>query len=556
MKEYESLDSLFTENTSEYPDSTFKTSTSTPDDGYDYKKIKFDELENLVGRFAQTMVDKYGIKKGDKIAIIGRPHPKWAATFFAAQRVGAIVVPIAYNFTSEEIRRVLNESESKLAIVQSDKHSILTEEFNSLSHLENLVVYGGEEEEGFKSWDSFLSSEKFTDHPPQDPGEVAVLMYTSGTTGHGKGVMLSHENLLVNVHDIAETLEVTPDDCMVSILPWDHIYGLTTTLLVPLAFGASMVYTVDYRNLPGVLRDNHGTILLGVPKLLNALYEETLEKIKSKWWTRWLYKLSPSLLKSQVKSKLAGNQFRFIASGGAPLSPEIAKGLRELGIGVMEGYGLTETSPVLTFTRDPFTDKEGCVGLPLPSVDIKLRETDDKEINEVLVKGPNVMKGYYKNDEKTREVLEEDGWFHTGDSGWMDEDGGLHLNGRTKNVIVLESGNNVYPEEVEHELGRISFIEEVMVKEGQRNGRAVVSAVIYPDYEKLEEKGIEEKDYIKTFLWERIKSESKNLAPYMRIKSKKDIEIIEEPFEKTPTQKVKRYLYKEQEKEGEEVNSG
>jgi len=546
MKEHDSLDSLFTEATSDFPESTYKTSAPTPDDGYDYERMSFGDLSSLVGRLARTMVEKYGIEKGDKVAIVGRPHPKWAATFFAAQRVGATVVPIAYNFTSEEIRRVLHESESKLAVVQSDKHSVVAKKFGSLSHLENLVVYGGEAEEGFKSWDSFLCDEEFTDEPPQSQNEIAVLMYTSGTTGHGKGVMLTHENLLVNVHDIAETLDVTPEDCMVSILPWDHIYGLTTTLLVPLAFGASMVYTVDYRNLPSVLRSNDGTILLAVPKLLNALYEETLEKINSTWWTRWLFKLAPGLLKPKVKSKLAGDQFRFITSGGAPLSPQTAKGLRDLGIGVMEGYGLTETSPVLTFTRDPFTDKAGSVGLPLPSVEIKLRETDDKEINEVLVKGPNIMKGYYKNEEKTREVLEEDGWFHTGDSGWIDEDGWLHLNGRTKNVIVLESGNNVYPEEVEHELGRISFIEEVMVKEGKRNGRAVVSAVIYPNYEKLEEKGIQEKGYIKTFLWEKIKSESSNLAPYMRIKSKRDIEIIEEPFEKTPTQKVKRYLYQEQ----------
>jgi len=546
MQEYDSLDSLFTETTSEFPDSTFKTSTPSPDDGYDYESISFSDLSSLVGRLAQTMVEEYGIEKGDKVAIIGRPHPKWAASFFATQRVGATAVPIAYNFTSEEIRRVLHESESKLAIVQKDKHSVVANKFNSLSHLDNLVVYGGEEEEGFKSWDSLLCEEQFTDHPYQDQDEVAVLMYTSGTTGHGKGVMLTHENLLVNVHDIAETLDVTPEDCMVSILPWDHIYGLTTTLLVPLAFGSSMVYTKDYRNLPSVLKANDGTILLGVPKLLNALYEETLEKINSTWWTRWLYKLAPSLLKSKVKTKLAGKQFRFITSGGAPLSPDTAKGLRDLGIGVMEGYGLTETSPVLTFTRDPFTDKAGSVGLPLPSVEVKLMETDDKEINEVLVKGPTVMKGYYKNEEKTKEVLDENGWFHTGDSGWIDEDGGLHLNGRTKNVIVLESGNNVYPEEVEHELGRIPFIEEIMVKEGKRSGRAVVSAVIYPDYEKLKEKGIEEKDYIKTFLWEKIKNESKSLAPYMRLKSKRDIEIIEEPFEKTPTQKVKRYLYQEQ----------
>jgi len=551
MKKFDSLDSLFRETTSNFPESEFKTSVPSPENGYDYRSLSFQDLASLVGRLAQAMVDEFNVGQGDKVAVIGRPHPKWAASFFAAQRVGATVVPIAYNFTSEEIRRVLHESEARLAIVQSDKHSVVSKKFGALSHLENLVVYGGDVEEGFQSWDSFLSSEKLMEKRPQDEDETAVLMYTSGTTGHGKGVMLSHENLLVNVHDIAETLDVTPEDCMVSILPWDHIYGLTTTLLVPLAFGASMVYTMDYRNLPNVLKSNDGTILLGVPKLLNALYEETMEKINSTWWTRWLYKLAPGLLKSTVKKKFAGKQFRFITSGGAPLSPKTANGLRDLGIGVMEGYGLTETSPVLTFTPDPFTDKAGSVGEPLPSVEVKLEETDEKDIDEVLVRGPIVMQGYYKNEQKTKEVLEEDGWFHTGDSGSIDEDGWLFLNGRTKNVIVLESGNNVYPEEVEHELGRISFIEEVMVKEGKRNGRAVVSAVIYPDYEKLAEKGITEESYIKTFLWEKIKAESKSLAPYMRIKSKRDIEILEEPFEKTPTQKVKRYLYQEEEKEKE-----
>ncbi len=547
MKNYDSLDALFRSATSKFPDSDFKTSTSDPNNGYEYRKISFGEMADLVSRLAYAMVNKFEIEPGDKVAIIGRPHPKWAASFFAAQRVGATAVPIAYNFTVEEIRRVLHESESKLALVQSDKHSVVASKFDELSYLENLVVYGGDSNAGYHSWDSFLSEERMEETRNQDPDETAILMYTSGTTGHGKGVMLSHKNLLVNVRDIAETLDVSPADCMVSILPWDHIYGLTTTLLVPLAFGASMVYTKDYRNLQSVLKENDGTILLGVPKLLNALYEETITKIKSSWWTRWLYKLAPGLLKSKVKDKLAGEQFRFITSGGAPLSPDTAMGLRELGIGVMEGYGLTETSPVLTFNRDPFTDKAGSVGLPLPSVEIKLEETDDKEIKEVLVRGDTIMKGYYKNEEKTKEVLDEDGWFRTGDSGRLDEDGRLYLNGRTKNVIVLESGNNVYPEEVEHELGRITFIDEVMVKEGRRAGRAVVSAMIYPDYEGLAEKGIEGENSIKSFLWEKIKSESKSLAPYMRIKSKRDIEILEEPFEKTPTQKVKRYLYKDEE---------
>ncbi len=545
MDKYKNLDELFRDRCNKFPDSTFQTSAPDPSNGYTYNKLTFSEISDLVDRLANSFVESFNIEEGDKVAIIGRPHPKWAASFFAALRVGATAVPISYNFTSEEIRRVLNESGAKLAVVQSDKHSVVAEKFNQLPHLDNLVVYGGEAEEGFRVWDSYLTEDRYTGRSEVEKEDIAVLMYTSGTTGHGKGVMLTHENLLVNLSDIGEALDIGPDDCLVSILPWDHIYGLTTTLLVPFDTGASMVYTVDYRNLPKVLKSKGGTILLGVPKLLNTLYEEVMTKIESSWWKRLLHKYFPALLRGSIKKKLAGGQFRFIVSGGAPLNPETGSGLRNLGIGVMEGYGLTETSPVLTFTPDPFTEKMGTVGEALPSVELKLRETDDKEINEVLARGPNVMKGYYKNKEKTDEVLEPEGWFHTGDSGRMDEDGWLYLNGRMKNVIVLESGNNVYAEEVEGELEKVPYIDEIMVRQATRKNRPVVSAVIYPDFDKLEEEGISELDSIKSFLWEKIKTQSTNLAYYMRIKSKHDIEILDEPFKKTPTLKVKRYLYQD-----------
>ncbi|MFW6049393.1 MAG: AMP-binding protein, partial [Candidatus Bipolaricaulota bacterium] len=444
MDKYKNLDELFTDKCQAFPDSTLQTSAPDPSNGYKYHQLTFSDLSDLVDRLASSFVNKFDIEEGDRVAIIGRPHPQWAASFFAAFRVGAVAVPISYNFTSEEIRRVLNESEAKLAVVQSDKHSVVAEKFTQLAHLDNLVVYGGEAEEGFRTWGSYLTEERYTERAGVERKDTAVLMYTSGTTGHGKGVMLSHENLLVNLSDIGEALDIGPDDSLVSILPWDHIYGLTTTLLVPFDTGASMVYTVDYRNLPKVLKKKGGTILLGVPKLLNTLYEEIMTKIESSWWKKLLYKFFPAVLQGSIKKKLAGEKFRFAVSGGAPLNPETGSGLRELGIGVMEGYGLTETSPVLTFTPDPFTDKTGTVGQALPSVELRLRETDDKEINEVLARGPNVMKGYYKNSQKTDEVLEPDGWFHTGDSGTMDEDDWLYLNGRMKNVIVLESGNNVY----------------------------------------------------------------------------------------------------------------
>lgn len=552
MDDYKNLDELFRDKCKEFPDSKFHTSVPDPSNGYAYHDLTFSEVSDLVDRLASSFVQSFGIEKGDKVAIIGRPHPRWAASFFAALRVGAVAVPISYNFTSEEIRRVLHESEAKLAVVQSEKHSVVAEKFNQLSHLDNLVVYGGEAEEGFRTWDSYLTEDTYTEEPDVDKENTAVLMYTSGTTGHGKGVMLSHENLLVNVSDIGDALDVYPSDCLVSILPWDHIYGLTTTLLIPFDTGASMVYTVDYRNLPKVLKQKEGTILLGVPKLLNTLHEEIMQNIESSWWKNFLFNHFPSLLQRSVKKKLAGDQFRFIVSGGAPLNPDISEGLRKLGIGVMEGYGLTETSPVLTFTPDPFNEKYGSVGTPLPRVEIKMEETDDKEVKEVLARGPNVMKGYYKNQEKTDEVLEPDGWFHTGDSGRLDDDNWLYLNGRMKNVIVLESGNNVYAEEVEGELSKVPYIDEIMVRQAMRKNRPVVSAVIYPDFDKLEEEGIIQIESIRSFLWEKIKVQSKNLAYYMRIKSKHDIEILEEPFKKTPTLKVKRYLYQEQSDNGSE----
>jgi long-chain acyl-CoA synthetase len=243
-----------------------------------------------------------------------------------------------------------------------------------------------------------------------------------------------------------------------------------------------------------------------------------------------------------VKKKLLTPEFRFFVSGGAALATEVGVGLRRLGLGMIEGYGLTETSPVLSFS-EPFTKRAGTVGRPLKGVEIRIENPDADGYGEVLARGPNVMLGYYKNEKRTREVLTEDGWFRTGDLGRLDRAGYLYLAGRKKNVIVLESGKNVYPEEVEWELSQIPEIEEVLVYERERGGTPVVAALIYPNWEELRRQGIEDEEAARDLLWEKIKEAQKNLAPFKRIKSKDDLGLVKEPFEKSTKQEIKRHLY-------------
>ncbi len=544
--EGKTLDEMFRASVRKYPESTLTgKEKSRGEENSESEKAEFSRIAEKVSRIAKSLKDR-GIGKGDRVAIMGKPRPEWAISFFALQRLGAIAVPVASDLTSQEIRRILHESEAKLAVVESKYQSKVTDNFDLLPLLEDVVVYSGQPPEGYTAWKSLMGEEKLTREPELEQDDLAAIMYTSGSTGNAKGVMLSHENFISNVDDLYGLLELSQEDVFASILPWYHIYGLTTSLLLAVYAGASVVYTDDYRNLTDVLKEEEATILLGVPKLYHTLYKELEHKVNSSLVGRLLHRYVPFLLRRKVKKKFAGDQFRFVVSGGAPLDPQVSRGLKRLGIGVMQGYGLTETSPVLTWTPDPFSEKDSSVGQSLPSVEVKLSGSGENDIPEVLVKGPMVMKGYYKNQEKTDEVIDEDGWFHTGDPGWFGGDGELYLNARKKNVIILESGKNVYPEEVEWELNRLPYVEEVLVKENKRRGRPVVAASIYPDYDALEEKGLTEKVEIKDYLWGIIRDNCKDLAVYKRIKSKKDIRIKEEPFAKTPTMKVKRYLYEDE----------
>lgn len=538
-RKYPTIHELVERSVKEYPRKIAIRMPSIRGHRIQYRELTYAKLWDLSGRLGLWVARE--TSPGDRVAIISKPGIGWAVTFFAALRAGAVVTPLDAELQRNEIARILREAEVKFLFVNPKRFEELedlTEEIHTLKG-----VYSLEREAELPSiWDLIPDEVIEPANAKPDPEELALLMYTSGTTGDSKGVMLSHRNITSNVLSALEVINVSYRDRIISIVPWYHIYGLTFTLIAPLTVGATTMYTDDYRNLMEIARRSKFTILIGVPKLFHTMWRRIEENIRVSFARRLICYLAPKLIGKALKKKLLSPEFRFFVSGGAPLDPKVAKGLRRMGLGIIQGYGLTETSPLLTLSS-PFDRKAATVGKPIPGVEIKIENPGPDGYGEVLARGPNVMMGYYRNPKRTAEVLTEDGWFRTGDLGKLDWRGRLYLAGRKKNVIVLESGKNVYPEEVEAELSRIPEIEEVMVYEAERKGTPVVAALIYPNWERLQEEGITDKAQAKDLIWERIREAQRNLAVFKRIKSKEDIDLVERPFAKSTKQEIKRHLY-------------
>ncbi len=502
------------------------------------QETTYKELWELAGRLATWLYHR-GVQEGDRVAILAKPSLGWAVAFVATQRLGAVAVPLDASLQVPEVRRLLAEAEVSVLFCAPERYSELAPLAKEIPSLKEVVAI--EEAVGALSLWKVLPEEPSFKEAQPDPEDLAVLMYTSGTTGDSKGVMLCHRNITANIEAMLKMVRVGPEDRALTIVPWYHIYGLTASFLAPLWVGASVTYTDDYRNLISIAQKVGITIIIAVPKLYHALWRRLSENIEESLVKRLLHRFFPHFLGRLIKKKLLGEQFRFFISGGAPLHPEAARGLRRLGLGVMEGYGLTETSPVLTLS-EPF-DPPGTVGRPLPGVQVKIDRPDADGLGEVLVRGPNVMLGYYKNPRRTREAFTEDGWFRTGDLGRLDEQGRLYLAGRKKNMIMLESGKKVYPEEVEWEFARIPGIVEVLVYEDTSRGQPMVAAMVYPDWELLRAQGITDPEKARDFIWEKIKEAQQNLAPFKRLRDKDCLTIVDKPFEKSTKQEIKRHLY-------------
>jgi long-chain acyl-CoA synthetase len=374
--------------------------------------------------------------------------------------------------------------------------------------------------------------------------DPAVILYTSGTTGRSKGAMLSHANITSNVRSAAELFELTPDMHTLSFLPINHVFEQVAGIILPLAVGGTVSFAESLRKLGDNLGEVKPNFLLGVPAVFRLLAERMTKRIESQKLSRLLYAFAPTrpLVTRRIREAFGGNPV-FI-SGGAALDPLVATKLLELGLNVYQGYGITETSPVIA-VETPAFNRLGTVGRPMPGIDVIIHKPNADGIGEIWAKGPNIMLGYYNNQEATDEVL-TDGWYHTGDLGCIEQDGALRICGRAKNLIVTANGKNVYPEEVENEMLNSTFIEEIMVY-GHKvdNISEEVYAIIYPNQNALDSYAEEShtgslslhdvEDIIRREVLER----GKALADYKRIKR---FTLREDEFPKTTTRKIKRFV--------------
>jgi long-chain acyl-CoA synthetase len=374
--------------------------------------------------------------------------------------------------------------------------------------------------------------------------DPAVILYTSGTTGRSKGAMLSHNNLMSNIRTVTPIFKLDENIRMLSFLPINHVFEQVGGMLLPLSLGGTVTFAESLKKLGENLVEVKPNFLLGVPAVFRLLLDRLQKNIQGQFVSRTLFsfKLTRPLVVRKVRETLGGTPT--FVSGGAALDPEVAQGLMDLGIIVYQGYGITETSPVISAER-PDARKLGTVGPPLPDVEVRIHHPNEEGVGEIWVKGPNVMLGYFNNPQATAEVM-TDGWYHTGDLGRLDSDGMLSICGRLKNLIVTANGKNVYPEEIETELLHSPFIAETMVY-GHKvdNTTEEVHAIIYPNQEALDrytqEHGLSPmtERKVEELIREEVLKVGRNLADYKRIRK---FTLREDEFPKTTTRKIKRYV--------------
>jgi long-chain acyl-CoA synthetase len=457
--------------------------------------------------------------------------------------LGAVAVPIDIQLSAEEVRNLLEDSESKVIFVSEKTTKTNKTVFDAINIDSNV-------------FSEVIKHPHMDSFPSIDPEDIASLIYTSGTTGRPKGVVLTHRNFLSNVMSIQKANIIDESDCLLSILPLHHSYPFMVNFLVPILIGAKVVYLQSLKG-PDILKtmaEKNVTALVGVPQLFAMFRRGMIDGISKitppfKWIVLSLLRLS-GFLRDTLRintgkimfssiHKRFGKRFRFFVSGGAKLDPKVSQDLEALGFTILEGYGLTETSPVISFNR-PNRIKRGSVGLPLSEVEIKIGDANEEGNGEIAVRGPNIMKGYYRNHEETDKVIKGE-WFYTGDLGYVDKDGYLYITGRTKEVIVLSSGKNIYPEEIEKHYLQSPLIKEICVfGEGKTQGIAdVLKAVIVPNIEYMKENNIS--NFNEAVKWQ-INSLSSKISPYKRIMG---YEVYQHTLPRTTLGKLKRYAIKD-----------
>lgn len=555
IPKFENIKEILYHSASKYADNIAFTVKIKKGKQVEYVNHTYTNLLEDINAFGSSLY-KLGLKD-KKIAIVGTNSYEWAIAHLSALLGGMVSVPLDKGLQIEELENSLIRSEAEAIVFDIKLKDIIDEirnskrtkikqficfsELSEYLNLHQLINEGNKEIE--RGYTEYIDCKI-------DAYKMSILLFTSGTTSKSKAVMLNQNGIATNVYDMQKVETFFPTDVNIAFLPYHHIFG-STGMLVMLACGVKTVFTDGLRYIQQNLIEYKVSVFVGVPVLIDKMHNTIMKEIEKQGKTKLInvaIKLSNILLKlhidirkivfKQIKDALGGNM-RFIISGGAPLDKNVAKWFNDVGIHLVQGYGLTETSPVIAAEND-FVIRCGSVGLPMESVSVKIENKDEEGIGEIVVKGSNVMLGYYQDEEQTKEVL-KDGWFHTGDLGFLDKDGFLFITGRKKDLIVLKNGKKIFPEEIETIINRLDEVEESFVyglpsENDADNVKVAVKIVYNEEAVKSKYQNISEEE-LHQIIWNKVKEINKTLPQYKYIKN---LIITKEPLIKTTTNKVKR----------------
>lgn len=502
-----------------------------------------------------------GVQKGDKIALCGRNSSSWAVAFLATLTYGAVAVPILHEFTADHIHNIVNHSEAKLLFVGDYVATVIDQ--TKMPHLEGIIylpdyslvisrtdklTYAREHlNELFgKKYPKYFRKEHVNYYKEQSPDELALINYTSGTTGFSKGVMVPYRALWSN-YDFAMTVLgkiIKKGDNVISILPMAHMYGMAFEFMFEFIFGCHVFYLTRVPSpaiIAAAFAEVKPAIIIAVPLVIEKIIrKKVFPKIQN---NRMRLLLNMPVVNKKVNQKICdqvvkafGGNFYEIIVGGAAFNQEVEQFLKRIGFPYTVGYGATECAPIICYA-DYHDFAPGSCGKPVVHMEVKIDSPDPENVpGEILARGLNVMLGYYKNEEATAQTLDSEGWYHTGDLGTMDADGNVYIKGRSKNMLLGANGQNIYPEEIEDRLNSMAMVNEcVVVQRGEK-----LVGLVYPDFDEAATMRLNESDL--EGIMEQNRQELNSTQPaYCKLAA---IEIVKEEFEKTPKKSIKRYLYK------------
>lgn len=557
MPKYENLKEMLEKSGEIYGDKPayiFKT-----EEAGKFREITHKEFREEINQLGTALIDM-GLKD-KRIAVISENRYEWGVAYMATVTGTGIVVPLDKALPDNEIESLILRSEVE-AIFYSNKYDHIMKEIKEKGNSKIKFFISmdlKEETDGIYAQKELVSkgkklieegNRKFIE-AKIDNEAMGIMLFTSGTTAMSKAVALSHKNICANLFDIASTIKVDENDVFLSFLPLHHTFECTTGFIYPVSKGSSIAFCEGIRHIADNIKEYRITVMVSVPILFENMYKKVMKNIEKKGKLETVkkgIKLSQFLLKIgiDIRRKLfheihdnLGGRLRLFVAGGAALDPETEKGFNELGVATYQGYGLTESSPVIAAEDDKYR-RLGSIGKAFPSLEVKIVEPNEEGIGELVAKGPSIMIGYYNNEEATKETIDEERWLHTGDLARIDKDGYIFISGRKKFVIVLKNGKNIYPEELETLLNKIEGIKESFVygKPEEDGDFKICSKIVY-DKEMVEEVfGTSDEEKLKELIWQEVKKVNKTMPAYKYIR---EISITGEDLIKTTTQKIKRF---------------